>query len=250
MKNSMHGSCDIDASTLLSSWAKTASVSYFYGSGNNTAKWLSITNYNSNISLLEQNTMVYLPTTFSYGTGYYESNPVVYNSKLKEKTCSKNYQAGTSMQHQIEYARSFEKDIGVDLNSTGATTDCYGVSLNHMWLEEDVSDGSVHVGELHTTGSYGWKKPLIEIDENYVGSFRLQKDMMIDLPASKVSQSSDWLDCCFGGYADINEYDIKWSEPKVFDCNCTAQAYAGYSPAYNGTAAQFPRNYTSNPASG
>jgi hypothetical protein len=245
LKNIMHGSGTVDSATLIDSWQASTRPAYYYTTRYGEVRY---SNDDSNISLTEQNEMTYAPSSFVYGTGYYEANPVDYNSKLKEKTSAKNYQAATSMHHQIEYAAAFNKDLGVNLECTGATTDADGVGLTHMWLEESVVDGNVHVGELLTDSDHSWKKPLIEIDENYVGSFTINKDMKINVPKGKLMPSSDWLDCCFGGFADINTRDHYWGESGIFDCTCRADSITSFDPTWNGTEAQFPRNYTTNPA--
>ncbi|MHC1594235.1 MAG: hypothetical protein ACXQT2_02885 [Methanotrichaceae archaeon] len=176
---------------------------------------------------MEQNEMSYAPRSFAYGTGYYERNPVVYNSKLKEKTCGKNYQpeVGTSMHHQIEYAQGFIKDIAVNLDCKSATAGAKGVGLVEMRIDEDVTKGVVHVGELMTNEEYGWKKPLIEIDENYVGSFKIKKNMKVLAEKSKKSDKKDWLSCCFGGYGGIDDENKKWGEEEIFDCTCRQVAW-------------------------
>jgi hypothetical protein len=51
----------------------------------------------------------------AYGAGYYARNPIVYNSKLKERTEGKSRRDGVSMNQQIEYVSAFQKCITVDL---------------------------------------------------------------------------------------------------------------------------------------
>jgi len=198
LKNYMHGSGDVDMATLINSKQGSSSYKYF-----DETEWAELSFHSGSITLSEQNNMSYAPRSFAYGTGYYVQNPVVYNSKLKEKTSGKNYEpvVGTSMHHQIEYAQDFVKDVEVSL--VRKTHDKDG--LVEMGIDENVTEGAVHVGELMTEKGYGWKKPLIEIDESYVGSFNIKKNMKVIVSkAGKTSDTNDWLSCCFGGYGGID----------------------------------------------
>lgn len=225
LKNYMHGSGTMDAATLINSSQKEGSYwTYKDGAWSNEP-------YNSGeIHFVEQNEMTYAPVAFAYGTGWYEKNPIVYNSKLKERTEGKSYQEGVSMVHQIEYASAFKKDVGVDLEcieGTKADGD-KGHGLARMKIEEEVVEGTVHIGQLYTdpkSKDHGWKNPLIEIDENYVGSFRITKNMEVCAEKDKPSKPKDWLSCCFGGYDGMDDTDKLWGEEEIFDCTCRDVAW-------------------------
>jgi len=240
LQNYMHGSGTMDAATLISS---NESKIKYYPQDLNTQVYLPAEYaYSQNISFLEQNEMVYAPVAMAYGTGYYEKNPIVYNSKLKEKTWGKNYQGEvrTSMHHQIEYAAAFKKDVGVDLQCkepVPTTTSKYssshenGVGLARMRIEEEVTEGTVHIGEL-VAGSedYAWKDPKIEIEEDYVGTFKITKNM--EYCATKYAKKvrPDWLSCCVGGYGEMEDYDRVWGEEEIFDCTCRDVAWGDSWP--------------------
>jgi hypothetical protein len=247
VKNYMHGSGSMDMATLISSQQKKPVTVDVYSDPSGGIR--SYKNYDSTIAFTEQNEMTQSPYSFAYGTGWYANHPIQYNSLLKEKTDSKNYQAGSSIQHQIEYARAFEKDVDVDLNCTGATTKEEGTGLNKMRVEESVTEGTVHVGEMLTQNMDKKKgirgsadDPLILIDENYVGSFKIKKSMAINAVKKKPSEVSDWLPCCFGGYFDMEAVDRRYSADGVFDCTCRASSLKSYKPAWNGSTAQFPND--------
>jgi hypothetical protein len=219
LHNYMHGSGSIDMATLIHSEQG--------GSGeemNDPVK--------RNISFVEQNEMTYAPHRFIYGTGYYRQNPIVYNSQLKEKTCGKNYQEpGVSMQHQVEYAQGFNKDIEVNLTciepvKKGPMTLKEGLTYAQMRIDEEVTEGVVHIGELITDDAHGWKKPLVEIDENYVGSFKIKKMMEVCAEKGEADDMpEDWLSCCFGGYGAMDKEDKMWGEEEIFDCSCREDAW-------------------------
>jgi len=232
LQNYMHGSGIMDAATLLNS---NQSCSSTYTQDRDTHVYgESVTSYHSNISFVEQNEMTYAPVAMAYGTGYYEKNPIVYNSKLKEKTEGKSYQEGVSMHHQIEYASAFVKDIGVELqckepapSSGRASKTVKGLGLTRMNIEEEVTEGSVHIGQLVTKAdpNYGWKETLIEIDENYIGSFKITKNMEVCVSKSGSKVRPDWLSCCFGGYDGMDDEDKMWGEEEIFDCTCRDVAW-------------------------
>ncbi len=221
LQNYLHGSGNMDMATLINSGQGSSSYTHFTGT-----EWPTTSFHSGSITLSEQNNMSYAPRSFAYGTGYYEQNPVVYNSKLKEKTCGKNYEGNmsTSMNHQIEYAQDFVKDVEVSL--VRKTHEKNG--LAEMGIDENVTEGAVHIGELVTEKGYGWKKPLVEIEENYVGSFNIKKNMKVTVSkAGKTSDTKDWLSCCFGGYGAIDDANKKWGEGEIFDCTCRQVAWEG-----------------------
>ena len=269
LKNYMHGSGVMDSATLINSQQKASKSVDFFPSEIKDSKGKTVylsdpgkiytnKNYDSVIGFTEQNEMVQSPKGFIYGTGWYASHPVEYNSLLKERTDARNYQAGAQMLHQIEYARGFRKDIGVTLNCTGPILKAKGAGITEMKIEEDVTQGTVHVGATLTRldkmakgakTAGGVKSPLILIDEDYIGSFKIKKSMKINAQKSEVKEISDWLPCCFGGYFDMTDYDRKWlNEDGVFDCNCRATALKTYKPVWDGSTAQFPNEiYQSKP---
>lgn len=154
------------------------------------------------------------PVAMVYGTGYYAENPIVYSSKLKERTEAKNYtrEASAMMRvsivHQIEYASAFVKDASACLENIQ-----YGFSSTSMKIEEEVTEGSVHVGELIAGDEdHGWKKPLVEIDENYAGTFKISKKMGVSTCCPEDGPGEDWLSCCTGGYGHMDDDDKLWGE--------------------------------------
>jgi len=100
------------------------------------------------ISYTRQYDNIQSPTAFAYGTGWYASHPVGYNSLLKDKTVAKSYQESASMHRQVEYARALKGDIAVEMNCTGATATEDGKGLLNMRIDDDVTHGTLHIGEL------------------------------------------------------------------------------------------------------
>ena len=220
LKNYLHGSGTMDAAILIT----TNQTKLRYCPQNETTlvyEKSPIYGYESNISFSEQNQMLYSPMTVAYGTGYYSKNPIEYNSKLKEMTCAKSYQEGVSMINKIEYASGFDKDMRVDLKCKDAInyTDpaVYGLGLARMEVEEEVMSGVIHVGQLMTDPKYGWKRPLIEIDEDYIGDIKLTRKMEVSMDKCPQQLGIDWLSCCVGGYGSMEDEDKLWCEEEIFD---------------------------------
>jgi hypothetical protein len=172
------------------------------------------------ISAREDNAMVYSPMTMSIGNGYYARNPIRYDSLLKEKTEIKNYRPVTSMHHQVEYAKAVDKEIDVIVKDKQYTYEdpvYQGVGYTSMKINEDVTDGMVHIGVLQgepndmSKNGYippetsAWRNPMVEIDEDYVGTFHIEKNMSLDVPYKKVVPEKDWLSCCIVGCEGIEK---------------------------------------------
>jgi len=124
-----------------------------------------------------------------------------------------------------------------------------------MKIEEDVTDGKAHIGVLQGSSTFvgsqmnaladddislaaatAWRKPAIEIDEDYWGTYHIEKNMTLEVPYKRTELAQDWLPCCFGGWNDMNYRDQKGfgkSTKGVFDCTCFKVP----------TQAQWPRVY-------
>ncbi|HPY71922.1 MAG TPA: hypothetical protein PK377_01855, partial [Methanothrix sp.] len=102
----------------------------------------------------------------------------------------------------------------------------YGFSSTSMKIEEEVTEGSVHVGELIAGDEdHGWKKPLVEIDENYAGTFKISKKMGVSTCCPEDGPGEDWLSCCTGGYGHMDDDDKLWGEEEIFGCTCRDVAW-------------------------
>ncbi|OPY49546.1 MAG: hypothetical protein A4E48_02228 [Methanosaeta sp. PtaU1.Bin060] len=243
MKNYAHGSGSIDNQATLAAYHMERTKHPVAEDWND---------YNlSCIQFKEDNAMVYAPMKIAVGTGYYAANPVDYSSLLKEKTWVKNYRAATSMHHEVEYAHALDKEL--DLVAKEKFNYTYdpiyeGDAVTQMKINEDVTDGKVHLGVLQGDQQWvtkdavknganqiitkspltytAWKHPAIEIDEDYWGTYHIEKNMTLDVPYKRIEASDDWLPCCFGGYMTMPTYYQKGSYgfgsnvKGVFDCTC------------------------------
>ncbi|MEL6037671.1 MAG: hypothetical protein AAGG61_07805, partial [Methanothrix soehngenii] len=142
-----HGSGSVDMADILNSQQKTTSGSYYYLDYDGLMKKAS-KGANSVVSYTRQYDNVQSPTTFAYGTGWYAANPIEYNSLIKDKTEARSYQESASMHRQVEYAHALKGDIAVDINCTGPTAETDGVGILSMKIDDDVFQGTLHIGEL------------------------------------------------------------------------------------------------------
>jgi hypothetical protein len=252
-KNYAHGSGSVDNSMILSSYEN------WHQWHPNAEDWNDYAM--SCIQFKESVAEVYAPMSIAVGTGFYAANPIDYSSLLKEKTWIKNYAAASSIHHEIEYAHAIDKDLEFTakekLNHT-YDPEFTSVAVTQFKVNEDVTDGKVHFGVLQGsaftsalptgptsisdpvlwTGQVGvlsdvtttaWKNPSIEIDEDYWGTYHIEKNITLEVPYKKVTKSDDWLPCCFGGYLTMPKYYQMYSKgfgsnvKGIFDCTCWKQ---------------------------
>ncbi len=136
-------------------------------------------------------------------------------------TATRNTTSKDSLSKGKETASAFVKDASACLENIQ-----YGFSSTSMKIEEEVTEGSVHVGELIAGDEdHGWKKPLVEIDENYAGTFKISKKMGVSTCCPEDGPGEDWLSCCTGGYGHMDDDDKLWGEEEIFGCTCRDVAW-------------------------
>lgn len=228
-KDYAHGSGSLDNEAVLTAFDS----SHKYHLWN--ADW---NDYNvSCIQYKETTHATYAPTKIAIGTGYYAAYPLNYDSLIKEKTWLKNRLAGTSMQNEVEYAHKLDKDLSLFVKDfTNFTYDPLFKSnaVSQMKIKEDVVEGKIHIGVLQANSDStsfiptslvsmavtAWKKPAIEIDEDYFGTYHVEKNMTISVPYYKNKPTYDWLPCsCNAGWDDMVIHDQRYHSAKgFFDC--------------------------------
>jgi hypothetical protein len=248
VKNYAHGSGSLNSE---------ATLTYQYWDKKNRPAYADYNDWSQNcIQFKEDVAMVYAPMRIAVGNGYYAANPLDYSSLLKEKTWVKNYRSGTSMHHEVEYAHALDKELNIDVKEKfNYTYDpiTEGIGYTRMQINEDVTDGKAHIGVLQANTNFAatnpwvggsnafaatksaWKDPSIEIDEDYWGTYHIEKNMTLEVPYYLKQTSDDWLPCCFGGFDTMTYADKKpfKSATAVFACTCFKAP----------TQAQFPRVY-------
>ena len=228
-KDYAHGSGSLDNEAVLATYQATHQWHLW------NADW-----NDANVSCIqykETTHAVYAPTRIAIGTGYYAVNPLNYDSLIKEKTWVKNRLAGSSMQNEVEYAHKLDKDLSVVAKDfTNFTYDpLYKANaVTQMKIKEDVGEGKIHIGVLQANADgtgvipnslasmavTAWKKPAVEIDEDYFGTYHVEKNMTLAVPYSRNKPTYDWLPCtCNEGWNDMTLHDQRYHSAKgFFDC--------------------------------
>lgn len=178
---------------------------------------------NSTIYYAEQKSVSPAPVSLSVGSGYYASHPIGYFPQAGGVTWIENSRAATSLHQEVNYAQGIDGEIEVwgkesSLQSGG---DYYQQSgLVSMVINEDVTSGRVHIGVLQgdpgQAGSIGansptmagaWKNPSLEIEEEYVGTYHIEKNLSINLSRRSSGIFDGWLECCYKGFSDMRYFD-------------------------------------------
>jgi hypothetical protein len=124
------------------------------------------------------------------------------------------------MQFEAQGARGLygERDVSAYENSYSRNGHEYvGGSFVQMKINEDVTDGRIHVGALQAgPGPAGWKDPILEVDEDYVGTYHVQKNMSIGLPYRTTRRTYEWLPAA-DNYLPVYDPWYRSSPEKIFD---------------------------------
>jgi hypothetical protein len=186
-------------------------------------------------ALIESTDFSYSPISMPLGK---YSLPVVFQSKGAEETCLDNYISGVSMNARFDNLDTLSKNLSAELYwKFTSSSDNFASSLEsqtktNLNFEASFS-GSGHVGAMDT--SRGEKNANMRIDEDYIGTYYITKNMSHEAKYKLTQEVDDWLPCCSGGFADMNVLDKKpfKSASGIFDCTCFKAA----------AEAQFPRVY-------
>jgi len=190
---------------------------------------------NSTIHFDSQSSIVGAPVSLFVGSGYYSSHPIDYGSGMGSRTQMVNKDSATSLSHDVDYAHRIDGET--EFAASSSSNSRYGpeyaeydsTAATHMMINENVSDGKISIGVLQGngrkgTGTSAWKDPDLEIEEEYVGTYHIYKNMTLTSPDSLVQRRDGWLNCCAGGY-----FDMAWqdrlpivSAEKIFDYNSVA----------------------------
>jgi len=243
-KNEAHGSGRFDTDSTIYAESSYSNKTWINGAYDEDGEVVEDEEGTTSIiEMKEDSKMTYSPLVMGMGSGYYNHNPVVLNSLLSEDDLIKNRKALTSLHHQVDRAHRLDKLLDAQAHSGEDTID------NIMNIEEDLIDGRARFGVLQLEGipldeepeeeeSEGdseevqvlglamksWhEKPLIEVDEEYVGTYHIEKKMNLSTYAPDPEEKEDyWLPCCSGGFGDMNYLDamVFKSAIGIFDCTC------------------------------
>ncbi len=194
----------------------------------------------SSLQLNESRNISHAPVIMNIGSGYYSSRPISYDSTIGSETWIKDTSAAASMNHEVNYARGVDGSIELSAKEGSYYQDGYyqgdysqNTSSLQMKIDEDVTEGMVHIGVLQGDGDsskgsgsgYGsdmmadaWKNPSLELEEDYIGTYHIKKNMIITTSQNDAWRGDYWLDCCGGGYFNTEYYPFRLtSADEVFN---------------------------------
>lgn len=195
----------------------------------------------SSLQLNDSRNISQAPVVMNIGSGYYSARPISYDSPIGSETWIKDTSAAASMIHEVNYAQGVDGSIELSAKEGSYYQDGYyqddyysqNTSSIQMKIDEDVTEGMVHIGVLQGNGDsskrsgsgYGsdmmadaWKNPSLELEEDYIGTYHIKKNMTITTSQSDVRRGDYWLDCCGGGYFNTEYYPIRLtSADEVFN---------------------------------
>ncbi len=185
------------------------------------------------IGIKEDNALTYSPMSLSVGLRYYDRHPLAFNSLISDGFWIKNRDGLSSLHHVVADAHALSKQL--DANSD-VNVHFANLSLN---VEEDLTEGKSHFGALRLaeyprdeepedeeTPTLGtamklWHNVPVELDEDYIGSFHMKKNMTLAWREFSEKYDYAWLPCCSGGFLDMNPIErVDRSISGVFDCTC------------------------------
>ncbi len=181
---------------------------------------------NSSIKFVGTSRIVQAPATISVGRGYYSAHPIAYGSEIGSQTWVKNGRSSISMQQDVNYAHGINGQMNVAAQERSQNIDGIefsGSTSTQMKVDENVINGQVHIGVLQGSDNSGqgaggptsagaessinaWKNPAMEIDEDYIGTYHIYKNISLTTGYKEYKGNDSWLSCCNDGYSNMNIY--------------------------------------------
>ena len=172
------------------------------------------------------------PVSLSVGNGYYSSHPIVYNSEIGSQTDLMNKGSAASLHHEVESAKGIRgttEFVVADSSYSRGDSEYIGTTTTQMNIDETVTEGKIHIGALQGKVSSGlepagsgtnqfinpWKNPDLEIEEDYIGTYYISKNLTINSDYRMKANSDSWLSCHFPDCYDINILEPQNSMPIV-----------------------------------
>jgi len=190
-------------------------------------------NNSTSTQLKKKSFMKYGPKTVEIGGGHNSKHPLNHSPQSDRQTWVINEIDGSSLQHEISNAQALNQELGL-ISGEG----CYendllkkGTTAVQMSIKEGIINGRVHFGVLQgkrinqirridtiDPGPTIWKNPEIDIDENYQGTFDIEKNIDIQRPYTTFQVSEIWLPCSWSEF-DLHDYYRKRTRMDlIFNC--------------------------------
>jgi hypothetical protein len=184
---------------------------------------------NSTIRFESQNNVTSAPVSIIPGDGYYSSRPIAYNSKISSQTQMANKGTGASMERLAESANGLSGSaefMAAESLYRHGNSEYISATTMQMKIDESVTEGKVHIGALQKDSASSlavkdetdslinaWKDPDLEIDEDYVGTYHIFKNMTINSSYDWEGSPESWLSCCLPNNFDIFLQDSQYRLP-------------------------------------
>jgi hypothetical protein len=175
---------------------------------------------NSSISFVGQNKITSAPVDLTVGSGYYSSHPIAIGTEIGSRTELVNGDTATSMSHEVGFAEgiSGKREYALSSRSIQGDYETINSATTQMQIDETVTNGKVDIGVLSGSDGHAWKNPAIEIEEEYIGTYHINKNFAINSSYSRKSFADGWLDCCGGIYEIYPQKPVLLSADDVFNC--------------------------------
>ncbi len=201
------------------------------------------------IAFKEKTDFAYAPTSFSLGKSFKLRG---FRSLGKEGTCVKNTDQGISMSALFDSTSILSKDLSADLKLVGSvySLGTLGGDDTSSRIKENTNldvnaafTGKGHIGaqELNfldadeTSEVKGVHDVGKLIDEDYIGTFSLARNMSSNFEGYLKIESDEGLSCCPVGYLEMPKYYQSGSKgfgsnlTSIFDCTCPTLLSQGRS---------------------
>jgi hypothetical protein len=237
LNNAGHGSGSYDYEAKLSI-VKQAKYDEFEGIGESGTG-------ERNISYDESTDYTFAPEKFNFGKTFSSG---AFNSLGSEGTSIRNDHGLMSMDARFDSIKTMSTNLFANAywyNSSDDPTDIDLVNLTSVdsgYTKLNVDAAFTGLGHIGVLGLSEPGLPNVKhlqvanlIDEDYLGTYKLEKKMSQTFDWKWTRDQDDWLPCCSNGFVGMNFEDQKpfKSAKGVFDCTCNQVP----------TQAQFPRVY-------
>lgn len=181
---------------------------------NESINYETYSNNTSGLQVKEHTVFAQAPKIITIGKGYYTDHPISYNSQTGQQSWIKSKAAGVSMNHEVSSAHNLSQSLDMSAQDN-SHRDEYGMTANggiQMKVAEDVQEGKVSIGVLQggmprygqPPSATALRHPSLDIEEDYVGNFHIEKNVTLRAPIWRLSQNYGWLPCCSASYFDVS----------------------------------------------
>lgn len=185
------------------------------------------------IAFAGRDELISSPHNLTPGGGYYSTNPILMGpgtgSQTRSTMPTPPHPSATRSELPERYPG--RQNIWCSHPAAEALLESTGFTTTQMSINEVVTDGKVNIGVLVGEGGKGragassldprnsaWRDPDILIDEDYIGTFNISKNLAFNSSYSLIREREGWLKCC-GKDGIISPPPELISAEDVFDCH-------------------------------